>query len=81
MGRHSEKKEILSQAEYTYSFDLEVYYNHQTNKVFSLEFIEDNSAEDLKRRIGENEISEEWHFYFNAAPSETVRRELERVLR
>lgn len=77
----SRKREILMQAGYVYSFDREVYYNHETKKVFSLEFIEDHSVEVLAGRIAEVNGGAAWRFYFNAAPSDTVRRELVVALR
>ena len=80
MTELARKRELLAQAGYAYSFDREVYYNHETRKVFSLEFIEDHSADELEESIGENTDGVNWRFYFNAAPSDSARQELEIVL-
>ena len=80
MTKLAKQRELLKQAGYAYSFDREVYYNNQTKKVFSLEFIEDNSADELEECIGENTDGKNWRFYFNAAPSASARQELEIVL-
>jgi hypothetical protein len=74
------KKDILLQAGYRYNFDRDLYVNRDARKAFSLEFVDDASEEELARRIRENGDGSGWRFYFNAVPSEGVRRELERVL-
>ena len=74
------KKDILLQANYRYSFDRDIYFNRNAKKAFSLEFVEDHSEQDLIWRINERAIGKEWKFYFNSGPSESVKRELERVL-
>lgn len=81
MTELARKRELLKQAGYAYSFDREVYYNHETKKVFSLEFIEDRNVEELAGRIAEINGGADWRFYFNAAPSDTVKSELEVALR
>lgn len=80
MTKLARQRELLQHAGYAYSFDREVYYNHETRKVFSLEFIEDHSADELEECIGENTDGNNWRFYFNAAPSDSARHELESVL-
>ena len=74
------KKDILLQANYRYNFDRDIYFNRQDKKAFSIEFVEDHSEDDLIRSIGESTLGKEWKFYFNSGPSESVKRELERVL-
>jgi hypothetical protein len=73
------KREILEGAGYRYSFDREVYFNRKAKKAFSVEFVEDNPEEELKRHI-EEQPGSEWQFFFNKPPSDAVRRELSRVL-
>jgi hypothetical protein len=72
---------LLEQAGYTYRFDRMVYVNPTTKKVFSVEFVEDNNECELQKCIREDGGGSKWRFYFNTPPSETVKRELESVLR
>jgi len=74
------KSEILKDAGYVYNFDRLAYVNRQTKKAFSIEFVEDNSEEEIKKRISEPTPSGKWRFNFNSEPSDAVKRELESVL-
>ena len=80
MPTPADKRQLLEQAGYAYGFDREVYYNRNTRKVFSVEFVEDHNAEELETCISENTQQQEWRFYFNSTPPDAVRRELESVL-
>ena len=79
MGTLDTKSKILQDAGYVYSFDRAVYFNRITKKVFSVEFVEDHSEEELQRYFSENKDGAEWRFYFNSDPSEAVKRELQSV--
>jgi hypothetical protein len=74
------KSEILEDAGYVYNFERLAYVNRQAKKVISIEFVEDNSEEEIKKRISEPNPSGKWLFIFNSEPSESVKRELESVL-
>jgi hypothetical protein len=74
------KKDILLKANYRYNFDRDLFYNRKVKKAFSLEFVDDQSEEEIRRRIEEGTGRNGWKFYFNSPPSEGVKRELERVL-
>ena len=74
------KRELLMDAGFVYSFDRDVYYNRETRKVFSVEFVDDHSVEELDRCIHEGTEGEDWRFYFNTPPSESVQRQLQGVL-
>jgi hypothetical protein len=74
------KKQILNQAGYRYDFDRSLYFNREAMKAFSVEFIDDKPAEELARRIAEENSGKKWRFFFNNPPSETVKRELEKAL-
>jgi hypothetical protein len=74
------KKDILLKANYRYNFDRDLFYNRKVKKAFSLEFVDDQSEEEIRRRIEEGTGGNGWKFYFNSPPSEGVKRELERVL-
>jgi hypothetical protein len=80
MKELARKRELLEQSGYVYNFDREVYFNPVTKKVFSVEFIEDHSADELGNYIRERTQGTDWHFYFNSVPSESARRQLEGVL-
>jgi hypothetical protein len=83
------KDQILEDAGYTYSFEKALYINRRIKKAFSIEFVEDHTDAELLARINESgsengngeNASDRWQFYFNAPPSESVKHELERVLR
>ncbi|HUP62456.1 MAG TPA: hypothetical protein VNA69_18775 [Thermoanaerobaculia bacterium] len=68
------KEDLLKRAGYRYNFDRMAYINRDARKVFSVEAIEDHSAEWLCDRIAETNNGE-WRFYFNEAPSPSVVRD------
>jgi hypothetical protein len=74
------KTQILQEAGYGYNFDRMVYYNRQTKKAFSIEFVEDHSESELLKCIGEQSNGAGWKFYFNSSPPPAVARDLENVL-
>ena len=81
MPSTTNKRQILEEAGYAYSFDRMIYINRHARKAFSLEFVEDHAEVELESRINEpSSTSGEWRFYFNAAPSEAVKRELAALL-
>ncbi|HEX9882582.1 MAG TPA: hypothetical protein VGA79_01325 [Desulfobaccales bacterium] len=81
MGTLDTKSKILRDAGYIYSFDREVYFNRRTKKIFSLEFIEDRTEQELQSCLNEKKEGEEWHFYFSYGdPSDTVKHEIQSVL-
>ena len=73
-------KDILKEAEYWFNFDHALFYNRKAKKAFSLEFVDDKPEDEIRRRIGENTNGNGWTFYFNSPPTESVKRELERML-
>lgn len=76
------KKQLLEDAGYSYSFERLIYVNRDTRKVFSRQFIEDNSEGEIEVRIEEpGPPPGEWRFYFNSPPSASVRRELYSILK
>jgi len=74
------KSDILSQANYRYNFDRDLWVNPKAKKAFSVEFVDDNQEEEIVRRIKEGTNDSGWTFYFNSGPSEGVKRVLEQVL-
>jgi len=76
------KSDILLEANYRYDFDRAMYVNRPAKRAFSIEFVDDNSEEELRRRIAETPDANghDWTFYFNVAPTKSVQHELERVL-
>jgi hypothetical protein len=80
MSTLATKSKILEDAGYVYSFDRQAYVNRKAKKVFSIEFVEDHSDEQLQKRISDDAQGSGWQFYFNSEPSQAVKRELESVL-
>lgn len=74
------KSGILEKAGYVYSLDRMMYVNRKTKKVFSEEFVDDHSDDELQRCIGESAGGQGWRFYMNSPLSEGVKRELEILL-
>jgi len=74
------KQDILREANYFYNFDREMYFNRDTRKVFSAEFIADRPEDEIAKRIGEPGSSDGWKFYSNSPLPESVKQELESVL-
>jgi len=74
------KWQILQEAGYAYNFDRMVYLNKSARKVFSVEFVQDHSENELQSCISEESNGAEWRFYFNSPPAASVQRELENVL-
>lgn len=75
------KRQILEDAGFAYSFDRLSYINLNSRKVFSIEFVQDHSQDQIKACISEATPHGEWRFYFNSPPSEAVKREFAAVLR
>ena len=81
MSAVATKLQILDEAGYAYSIDRGAYLNKDARKIFSIEFVQDHSEGELAARINEpGAPAGEWRFYFNAEPSEGVKRELLSVL-
>jgi hypothetical protein len=74
------KRKLLEDAGYAYNFDRMIYLNRHDKKIFSIEAIEDNDESWLKKCIDEKNDTQQWRFYFNSPPSESVRQELMRKL-
>jgi hypothetical protein len=74
------KRDILREANYRYLFDRDMYFNRQQKKAFSLEFVEDHPEEELVQHIAEVTGGNEWKFYSNTLLSDSLKRELEKVL-
>jgi hypothetical protein len=74
------KDQLLKDAGYVYKPDRELYINRKARKAFSIDFLEDKSPEEIARKIHEAAPSSEWTFIFTVEPSESVKRELARLL-
>lgn len=74
------KKDILREANYRYDFDRDLFINRAAKKAFSIEFVDDNTQDELLRLIQENTNGGGWRFYFVHPPTEGAQRELERIL-
>jgi len=81
MPAETNKKQILEQAGYFYSFDRMIYVNRGARKVFSIEYVQDHDDADLEARINEpTSHNGEWTFYFSSGPSDAVKRDLSAIL-
>jgi hypothetical protein len=74
------KEQILKEAGYTFEPRREAYINRKVRKIFSIDFIEDHGPDAIARKIHEATPGSEWTFIFNAEPSDSVKRELARIL-
>ncbi len=70
------KQHLLDSAGYIYNFDRQVYFNRLAKKIFSVDFIEDHDETVLEQSIREDTNSQEWRFYFNVPPSESVKQQV-----
>ena len=78
------KEQLLDRAGYAYSFEREIYVSRRTRTAFSLEFVEDRDEQIIERCLAEAERQpnpDSWTFHFVVGPSDSVKRELERILR
>ena len=75
-----ENSEILFAANYRYNLDRDLFVNRQSKKAFSLEFVDDSSPDEIRRRIAEDTDENFWKFYFLKQPSPVVRKLLEEDL-
>jgi len=74
------KESLLEAAGYRYSFDRQVYFNRSARKLFSIEFVADHSEAEIERSIREPTCAQEWKFYFNVEPSDSVRGEIQSLI-
>jgi len=77
--RRQQTLQVLKNAGYRYNFDRDIYFNRQTKKAFSIEFVVDK-VNILEQCINEETTGNHWHFYFNTEPPPAVKKELERLL-
>ena len=80
LGDSAAKEQILKNSGYGYSFDRELYVNRTLRKAFSVEFIDDHSADEIRTLASGTSPSPRWQFFFNAPPSAAVERELANLL-
>jgi hypothetical protein len=77
----STKSQILGEAGYGYNFDRRLYLNRKEKKAFSLQFLESHSEAEIEECMRENGVGgEEWHFFFNEAPTKAVIQQLADLL-
>ena len=75
-----EKEQLLKKAGYSYEPDREVYVNRKTRKVFSVDYLEDHDTKEIASKIEEAARGAKWTFIFNAKPSDSIKRELAKML-
>ena len=57
-----------------------MFLNWKTRKIFSWEFVDEHSVDELNECVNLDPSGPEWRFYFNDPPAPAVRRKLEEVL-
>jgi len=75
-----EKEQLLRKAGYLYEPSREVYVNRKFRRVFSIDYIEDHDAEEIASKIQKAANGSKWTFIFNGDPSDSVKRELAKIL-
>jgi hypothetical protein len=81
MATQDPKQRILDDAGYAYNYHRRVYYNRQTKKIFSVQFIDAYDEATLESKIREDTGKNGWKFYVrDGEPSEAVKREFEASL-
>jgi hypothetical protein len=74
------KEQLLKEAGYTYRPDREAYINRRARKIFSVDFLEEHEPEEIASKIREATPGNEWTFIFNQQPTDSMKRELARLL-
>jgi hypothetical protein len=80
MSELTEKELLLENAGYRYHFDRMIYFNRESRRAFSLEFVEDHSFQIIQELLNEPPPAEGWAIHFNEMPSDRVKRELAEAL-
>jgi len=75
-----EKEQLLKKAGYSYDSDREVYISRNARKVFSVDYLEDHDTKEIASKIQEVARGAKWTFIFNEKPSDSVKRELAKML-
>ena len=79
MLHSKEKEKILREAQFHYHFERSLYFNRQQRKVFSIEAIEDHDVDWLRDRVQQQNPGDEWLFFFNTPPSDSVKIEIKKI--
>lgn len=74
------KEQLLKEAGYTYRPDREAYINRRARKIFSVDFLEEHEPDEIASKIREATPDNEWTFIFNQQPTDSMKRELARLL-
>jgi hypothetical protein len=75
MNELTEREKLLESSGYRYHFARMHYVNRATRQVFSLEFVEAHSQQEI-RKILETPPTGDWVFHFNTPPAEGVKQKL-----
>ena len=74
------KSQILKDAGYRYNLERELYVNRATRTAFSIDFLEENDEQEIRRRLLLPPAVDGWIFHFVKRPSDAVKKELEGLL-
>jgi len=78
--QRSPKRQLFDGAGYEFEIEHAVFVNWQARKVFSSEFVQAHSLEELNECVNVHPTPAAWRFYFNDPPGPYVRRKLEEDL-
>ena len=78
--QRSPKRQVLDAAGYEYEIEHEVFLNWKARKIFSWEFIDEHSVEEVNQCVNIDPSGPQWRFYFNDPPGPSVRQQLTEAL-
>jgi hypothetical protein len=67
---------LLESSGYRYHCENMHFVNRTTKRVFSIEFVESHSLQEIRRVLEEVPATNEWIFHFNKPPSDWGKRDL-----
>lgn len=70
------KLDILRGGDYRFDWERGMYVNRKARKALSIDFVKDHDADQLQEAVKEDTGGQEWRFYTNSPPSESVRQQL-----
>ncbi|WP_131779198.1 hypothetical protein [Legionella bozemanae] len=66
------KIKILLDSDFKHYVKRDIYFNRETKKIFSREFVRYNSEKVIKDKLQEKNNTEGWQIYFNAYDREEI---------
>jgi hypothetical protein len=76
----SPKRQVLDAAGYEYELTHEMFVNWKARKIFSWEFVDEHTVEELSSCVNVDPSGPEWRYYFNTTPGPSAFRNLQDAL-